>query len=159
MRVSRPYIRSNWEAKSWITTIAHRIIPNNVTQVRACIQDTVLPVGGGPNGKWPIKVRKGDIVSVTKTVMYRDPDYWGSDVDDFRPERFEGLRGTWNFLPFGGGPRRCPAQMMVQTEAAYMLVRLARIYSRIEPRDSAPYTGVMRIGPSNKTGVQVALYK
>lgn len=127
--------------------------------MRACVNDTVLPLGGGPDGQSPLAVRKGDIVSVTKTVMYRDPDYWGPDADEYRPERFDGLRGTWAFLPFGGGPRRCPAQMMVQTEAAYVLVRLARAYRRIEARDSKPYTAVMRIGPSNKTGVQVAFYK
>jgi cytochrome P450 monooxygenase len=31
-------------------------------------------VGGGSDGKLPLHVRKGDFVSVTKTVMYRDPD-------------------------------------------------------------------------------------
>lgn len=124
-----------------------------------CLNDTVLPVGGGKDEKSPFFVRKGDVVSVTKTVMYRDPDTWGADPDEFRPERFDGRRIFWEFLPFGGGPRRCPAQMMVMTEAAYMIARLAKEYSRIEARDPAPYTAVMRIGPSNKTGVQVAVYK
>ncbi|KAH6891327.1 cytochrome P450 [Thelonectria olida] len=137
----------------------HRLTPNNVTQIRMCLNDTVLPVGGGKDEKSPFFVRKGDVVSVTKTVMYRDPDTWGADPDEFRPERFDGRRIFWEFLPFGGGPRRCPAQMMVMTEAAYMIARLAKEYSRIEARDPAPYTAVMRIGPSNKTGVQVAVYK
>lgn len=119
----------------------------------------MLPLGGGKDGQAPIRVRKGDIVSVTKTVMYRDPELWGHDADEFHPERFQGLRGSWGFLPFGGGPRRCPAQMMVQTEASYMLVRLAKVYSRIEARDFKPYQAVMRIGPSNKTGVKIAMYK
>ena len=104
-------------------------------------------------------MKKGDIVTVTKTVMYRDPDYWGADAESYRPERFDGLRGTWHFLPFGGGPRRCPAQMMVQIEAAYILARMSKVYTRIEARDDAPYTPVMRIGPSNKTGVKIALFK
>jgi cytochrome P450 monooxygenase len=90
---------------------------------------------------------------------YRDPDVWGPDAGQFKPDRWEGLRGSWNFLPYGGGPRRCPAQMMVQTEAAYMLVRLAMLYSRLEARDSEPFTAVMRIGPSSKNGVKIALYK
>ncbi|KAL4809103.1 cytochrome P450 [Aspergillus unguis] len=137
----------------------HRLTPNNVTQVRSCLQDTTLPLGGGPDGKSPIFVRKGDMVQVTKTVLQRDPTYWGEDADEFRPERWLNAKHFWNFVPFGGGPRRCPAQMMVMTEAAYMLVRLAQIYSRIESRDSNPYTAVMRVGPSNKTGVLVALYK
>lgn len=135
------------------------MIPNNATQARACLQDTVLPVGGGADGRAPLRVKKGDIVSVTKTVMYRDREYWGPDADEFRPERHKGMRNYWGFLPYGGGPRRCPAQMMVQTEAAYMLARLARAYSRIEARDPEPYRAVMRIGPSNKTGVKIALYK
>jgi len=71
-------------------------------QIRACVKDTVLPLGGGKQGQAPLFVKKGDIVTVTKTVMYRDPDYWGKDADLYRPERFEGLRGNWHFLPFGG---------------------------------------------------------
>ncbi|KAK7422043.1 hypothetical protein QQX98_001784 [Neonectria punicea] len=137
----------------------HRLTPNNVTQIRVCLNDSVLPVGGGKDAKEPFFVRKGDVVSITKTVMYRDPEIWGNDAEEFKPERFDGRRVFWEFLPFGGGPRRCPAQMMVQTEAAYMLARLARVYRRIEARDPAPYTAVMRIGPSNKTGVQIAVYK
>ncbi|RYP26074.1 hypothetical protein DL767_008177 [Monosporascus sp. MG133] len=137
----------------------HRLVPNNMTQVRACLEDSTLPLGGGPTGQAPLRVRKGDIVSVTKTVMYRDPDHWGADAEEFHPERFEGLRGTWGFLPYGGGPRRCPAQMMVQAEAAYMLARMARAYRRLEPRDPEPYRAVMRIGPTNRNGVQIAVYK
>lgn len=62
-------------------------------------------------------------------------------------------------MPFGGGPRRCPAQMLVTTEASYVLARLMQRYKRIEARDPNPYVGVMRVGPSNKSGVKVALYK
>lgn len=137
----------------------HRLTPNNVTQVRMCLNDTSLPLGGGSDGKSPIYVRKGDMVQVTKTVIQRDKEYWGEDADEFRPERWANDKHFWNFVPFGGGPRRCPAQFMVQTESAYMIVRLAQTYRRIEPRDSNPYKAVMRVGPSNKTGVLVALYK
>ncbi|KAJ4248745.1 hypothetical protein NW762_012583 [Fusarium torreyae] len=137
----------------------HRMIPNNVSQLRGAFEDVVIPAGGGPNGKSPTLIRKGDLVLINKTVMYRDPEVWGDDANEFKPERFDGYRGSWQFLPFGGGPRRCPAQMMVQTEAAYILAHLAKTYSRIEPRDPAPYVPVMRIGPSNKTGVKIAMYK
>ncbi|KAK0120179.1 hypothetical protein ONS95_011585 [Cadophora gregata] len=152
-------ILRNMKYLNGVLNETHRLIPNNVTQVRACVNDTVLPIGGGPDGKSPTFVRKGDVVSITKTAMYRDVDHWGKDANEYHPERFDGLRGGWNFLPFGGGPRRCPAQMMVQTEAAYMLTRLAKVYRRIEARDTAPYKAVMRIGPSNANGVQIALYK
>lgn len=137
----------------------HRLNPNNVTQVRACVNDTTLPLGGGPDGKSPIFVRKGDMVQVTKTVLQRDPQYFGDDADDFRPGRWLNAKHYWDFVPFGGGSRRCPAQMMVMTESAYMLARLAQVYRKIEPRDANKYTAVMRVGPSNKTGVLVAFSK
>lgn len=137
----------------------HRLNPNNVTQVRSCLKDTTLPRGGGKDGNSPIFVRQGDIVQVTKTALQKDPELFGEDSDVFRPERFLGKTHFWEFVPFGGGPRRCPAQMMVGTESAYLVLRLAQIYKRIEPRDANPYTAVMRIGPSNKTGVMVAFYK
>ncbi len=141
------------------TSIAHRLIPNNVTQIRAALRDVILPLGGGPDGKSPLDIRKGDIVSVTKTVMYRDPDQWGPDANEYRPERWDGMRGGWHFLPYGGGPRRCPAQMMVQNETGYMLCRLAQKYSSIVARDPEPYRARMRIGPSSLHGVKIAFYQ
>jgi cytochrome P450 monooxygenase len=53
---------------------AHRLFPNGVTQARKCIRDTTLPVGGGPDGKQPIFVRKGDVVQVNKNAIHRDRD-------------------------------------------------------------------------------------
>lgn len=40
-----------------------------------------------------------------------------------------------------------------------MLARMAREYRRLEARDPTPYKAVMRIGPSNKNGVRIAVYK
>ncbi|KAM6481638.1 cytochrome P450 monooxygenase [Trichoderma sp. SZMC 28011] len=137
----------------------HRLYPNGVTQVRKCLEDTVLPTGGGPDGKQPIYVRKGDVVQVNKNVLHRDPEIWGDDVLEFNPDRWRELRPMWNFVPFGGGPRRCPAQMLVTAEASYVIARIARRYARIESRDPSPYVGVMRVGPSSKTGVKIALYR
>ncbi|RFU78914.1 cytochrome p450 [Trichoderma arundinaceum] len=116
----------------------HRLYPNGVTQVRKCIKDTVLPVGGGPDGKEPIYVREGDVVQVNKNVLHRDPDIWGLDYADFNPDRWTDLRPMWNFVPFGGGPRRCPAQMLVTSEASYVIARIMQKYKRIESRDPSP---------------------
>jgi cytochrome P450 monooxygenase len=74
-------------------------------------------------------------------------------------DRWDGLRLFWTFVPFRGGPRRCPAQMLVTAETTYVLARIMQRYKRIEARDLDPYVGVMRVGPSNKTGVKVALFK
>ena len=89
-------------------------------------------------------------------LMHRDPDLWGPDAEEFRPERWEHARPMWNFVPFGGGPRICPAHVMVDTECSYAIVRLLQRFNAVEARDDEPYTAVMRVGPSNKNGCRVA---
>ena len=88
--------------------------------------------------------------------MHRNPAVWGDDAETFRPERWETARPLWNFVPFGGGPRICPAHVMVDTECSYVIYRLFKKFGAIEARDSKPYTAVMRVGPSNANGCKVA---
>lgn len=99
-------------------------------------------------------IHAGDIIQVTKTVLLRDQDYWGEDAYEFRPESWDGLGPFWNFVPFGGPS----AQMMVTTESSCMLAHLAQIYARSSPT-TLRRTRRMRVCPSNKTGVQITLYK
>ncbi|KAM5440986.1 hypothetical protein MferCBS31731_004125 [Microsporum ferrugineum] len=135
----------------------HRLYPNGIMQVRYCVKDTTLPLGGGKDGKSPILVRKGDVVQVNKNVMQRDKDIWGEDADEFRPDRWFGLRPFWNFVPFGGGPRRCPAQLLVTTEASYVIARFCIRFKCVESRDPGGYVPVMRAGPVNTRGVKIAV--
>jgi cytochrome P450 len=124
--------------------------------VRYCIKDTTLPTGGGPDGQQPIFVAKGDIMHCNRFLMHRDPDLWGADAEEFRPERWETARPMWNFVPFGGGPRICPAHVMVDTECSYAVFRILQRFKAIEVRDKEPYIAVMRVGPSSKNGCKVA---
>ena len=89
--------------------------------------------------------------------LHQDADIWGPDAAEFRPERWETLRPVWTYIPFLGGPRTCPAQQMVLTQEAYVLVRLVRAFGRIESRDPNPWTEARRIGFLSKYGVKVAL--
>ena len=82
----------------------HPPVPGNE---RLAVVDTVLPLGGGPDGSAPLLVRKGTIVSYVPYVMHRRKDLFGEDADEFRPERWEHLRPGWEYLPFNGGPRIC----------------------------------------------------
>lgn len=82
----------------------HPVVPGN-TREAAC--DTVLPRGGGKDGKEPIFVKKGTPVLYNVYTMHRRKDLYGEDADVCRPERWEGLRPGWGFLPFNGGPRIC----------------------------------------------------
>jgi cytochrome P450 len=84
-----------------------RLYPLVPMNSRTAIRDTVLPVGGGPGGKQPIAIRKGERVAYIIYVMHRRKDIWGEDADEFIPARWEGRRLGWDFIPFSGGPRIC----------------------------------------------------
>ena len=74
---------------------------------RDAVDDTYLPLGGGPDGKSPLFVPKGGVVAWSLFAMHRRKDYYGEDAEEFRPERWETLRPGWEYLPFNGGPRIC----------------------------------------------------
>ncbi len=75
--------------------------------VRKAIQDTTLPRGGGADGEAPVFIAKGTAVVLNFFLTNRRKDLWGSDAEDFRPERWENHESNWDFTPFGGGPRAC----------------------------------------------------
>lgn len=125
-----------------------------------CHQDTVLPRGGGPRGIAPIYVRRGTTVSMNTHVLHRDKDLWGEDADEFRPERWETARPGWSYLPFSGGPRICPAQQMVYTEAAYLIVRLLQEFKQLECLNKhEAWTEQVRMVVENRNGVKVRLVR
>lgn len=117
------------------TTQAHRLTPIATLNHRACLVSTVLPSGGGPNGRFPLYIPRIATVEVNYRAMMRDPTYWGNDADCFVPERWEKIRPSRKYTPFGGGLRTCPDQRLVFMESAYVLVVLVRRFGRIENRD------------------------
>lgn len=83
--------------------------------MRQALRPTVLPVGGGPEGKAPMLVREGEAVGYCVYAMHRWKDLYGDDADEYRPDRWdrdpkEGpdlSKIGWGYLPFNGGPRVC----------------------------------------------------
>ncbi|KAF4635238.1 hypothetical protein G7Y89_g2873 [Cudoniella acicularis] len=127
--------------------------------VREAIRDTVLPVGGGPDGLSPIFVAKGTEVAMHIRGQGHDTDFWGEDVHTFRPERFTDRRILWQWVPFFGGPRICLANQQVQTQFLYELVRLVREFERIENRDECiEYIETTNPLMKSKNGVKIALF-
>lgn len=110
----------------------HPVVPENS---RRANKNTTLPRGGGPDGKSPVYIRKGEEVIYRVHVMHRRRDIWGDDAHEFRPERWAGLRYGWEYLPFNGGPRICLGQQFALTEAGYVVARILQRYSRIENLD------------------------
>ncbi|CAF9936885.1 MAG: hypothetical protein ALECFALPRED_006997 [Alectoria fallacina] len=126
---------------------------------RTAIQDTILPRGGGPDGTAPIFVQKGTIVALNTYAPNHWKDTWGEDVEEFRPKRWIGSKHTWDWTPFFGGPRICPAQQQVLTQAVYLLVRMVTAFEKIENRDpSVAYVELTKMLTESRNGAKVALH-
>jgi cytochrome P450 len=157
-----------------------RLYPILPLNFRVATQDTVLPTGGGKDRKSPIAVRKGQVIAFSVYVMHRRPDIWGEDADVFRPERWEGRKIGWEYLPFNGGPRIClgreyspfprrelifPFNTCIEqfalTEAAYVIVRLLQRFSKIEnilpPEQALSKALTLTLLPAK--GLKVRLYR
>jgi cytochrome P450 family 135 len=69
-------------------------------------------------------------------LIHRDPNIY-PDPDRFLPERFiDNPPGTYTWIPFGGGVRRCLGAAFAQFEMAVVLRELVRRH-RIEPANPA----------------------
>ncbi|KAL5360837.1 cytochrome P450 [Aspergillus floccosus] len=132
----------------------HPVVPVNS---RKAIKDTVLPVGGGPDGKSPVFVPKGTIVGYSVWAMHRREDLYGPDANEFRPERWANMRPGWEYLPFNGGPRICVGQQYALTEAGYVTVRLAQQFATLESRDSGPWEEGLTLTLCSRNGTKVSL--
>ncbi|RCK66291.1 hypothetical protein Cantr_02054 [Candida viswanathii] len=119
-----------------------RFHPSAPRNIRVATRDTTLPRGGGPDGKSPVLVRKGEPVQYCIGATQLDPKYYGEDADAYRPERwFEPMTKNlgWAYLPFNGGPRICLGQQFALTEAGYVLVRLAQSFETLELKPGTTY--------------------
>lgn len=94
-------------------------------------------------------------------VMHRDKTFWGENADEFYPERWDNINPRINppaYMPFLIGPRTCPAQHMLLIQYAYLLVRLAKEFERIDNRDDVlEFVEEHRFAKSSRNGVKVAL--
>ncbi|KAK9803864.1 hypothetical protein WJX73_010382 [Symbiochloris irregularis] len=129
-----------------------RLYPPATFAVREANQDQVI--GGYCFGK-------GEILSASIYTMHHDQDLWGDNVEDFVPERWlegspeeEKSRKSW-LIPFGEGPRKCPAARFAIEEAKIILFRLYQKFTfELEP-GQIPLKVRHTITLSPKDGIRV----
>ncbi|KAL8728485.1 MAG: hypothetical protein Q9166_005383 [cf. Caloplaca sp. 2 TL-2023] len=111
--------------------LRHHALGSSVRYVR---EDTFL------NGRYLLK--KGMVVQMPMGVLHHDPNAWGDDAGDFRPDRFlhfidEPGRGEKQsqahaFRPFGGGTSLCPGRHVAALETMALTAMMVLRFD-IEP--------------------------
>ncbi|KAI0401729.1 cytochrome P450 52E2 [Xylaria palmicola] len=142
---------------NWALKEALRLNPPVASNSREAVRDTVLPRGGGPDGSEPFFVAKGTTVRYVPWIMHRRRDIYGEDADEFRPERWEHLRVTHEYVPFNAGPRICIGQQFALTQMALITFRLLQAFKAIERRDDRPAVQKLGINLSMLHGCLVSL--
>lgn len=126
---------------------------------RVALRDTSLPVGGGAGQDAPVFVPQGTTAQMGYFALHRDARVFGSDVEAFRPERWDEMKPElWEFVPFGGGARACLGRDKALVEAAFVLSRLALRFVALEGRDARAWKGEMKLTCQNANGCLVGLF-
>ncbi|KAJ9185524.1 hypothetical protein P3X46_005151 [Hevea brasiliensis] len=73
-----------------------------------------------------LTVPKGTIIWISVMALHRDPENWGPDADEFKPERFAGgvaeaCKYPQSYIPFGFGSRLCVGQTFAMLELKILL--------------------------------------
>ncbi|GKZ23501.1 hypothetical protein AbraIFM66951_008537 [Aspergillus brasiliensis] len=134
----------------------HPVVPING---RIALSDTVLPRGGGKDGRSPVFMPKGSTVEYNVYAMHRRKDIYGPDADVFRPERWENgqLQPRWEYLPFNGGPRICLGQQYALTEVGYVTVRMAQEFRTLKSEDPGPWEEALTLTLCSRNGTRVSV--
>ncbi|KAK0571301.1 hypothetical protein LWI29_013823 [Acer saccharum] len=103
-----------------------RLYPPVTVQQRHTIKKTTI---GG------MSIPSGVDIWLPTLFFHHDPEYWGDDAGEFKPERFaqgvsKATKDQQNaFYPFGWGPRFCLGQNFAMIEAKMALAMILQTFS------------------------------
>lgn len=114
---------------SAVVSEALRIQPIVTDVLRVCREPFTL------GGKWTVP--RGEVIAVMILAIMKDARLF-PEPDRFRPERFlEKKYGIAEFLPFGGGARRCLGAAFAEAELALAVAEVVRRWE-LEPESAEP---------------------
>ena len=123
------------------------------------MRDTTLPSGGGPRGAAPIFTPAGTRTISSWYGLHRQRSIYGDDAESFDPDRWDHIEpGPWQYFGFGQGPRCCAGKDKALNEASYVLLAMAKKFSRIESRDTREWTGEWKLTVRNLHGCKIAVF-
>jgi cytochrome P450 len=101
-----------------------RLSPSVPMNIRTCINDDVWPDG--------TNVPAGTMVHWSSFVIHRNPNVWGEDAQEFKPERWLQMTNQpsqFKFSAFHGGPRVCLGRSMAELEGTFVLACLLKRFN------------------------------
>ncbi|PYH81570.1 cytochrome P450 [Aspergillus uvarum CBS 121591] len=138
--------------------LSMRFFPAAPLNARTANKHTVLPFGGGLDGSKPILIRKDDVLVFSSWSSHRSEASFGSNPEEFRPERWEKLSAdVAGFIPFNKGPRICPGQRYAMIVISYMVARLMQTFSNVTDYNPGPWVERISMTLENDNGVLVGL--
>ncbi|KAG0563350.1 hypothetical protein KC19_8G023700 [Ceratodon purpureus] len=129
-----------------------RIFPPAPTNTRQATKDLQLK---------KVFIPKGMILELPITALHQDRDYWGDDVAEFNPGRFEnGVSGACThpqaFVPFGLGPKFCVGSNFALMEAKIAISMAIRRF-QILPSPNYKHHPIFSIVARPKYGMPIIL--
>ena len=137
---------------------ALRLHPAIPWSLRAAAKDTVLPAGGGSDGRSSLLVQRGTTVLVPSYCLHRCEEYWGTNANLFYPERWNSFTpAPWTYIPFSAGPRMCPGYQFAINTASYVTVRLVQLLDSIDAKDDTPWKEELGLSMTSANGAKMSM--